>query len=226
MTIVDNDSARIWLTETLHVPRGTIEQLERFEILLREEMTRQNLIAASTFDTLWARHYVDSAQLLLFTRAEAEAGSEAVSEAGSEAVSEVGPWLDLGAGAGFPGIVIAALDSDRPVHLVESRALRCDFLSRVATDLGLSNVTIHHNKLERVAAFNCAIISARAFAPLPKLLDLADRFATKRTIWVLPKGKNAVNELASLSKSWQRLFHVEQSLTDGESHILVGHGKA
>lgn len=210
MTIVDNDSARIWLTETLHVPRGTIEQLERFEILLREEMTRQNLIAASTFDTLWARHYVDSAQLLLLTRAEAE----------------VGPWLDLGAGAGFPGIIIAALDAERPVHLVESRALRCDFLSRVATDLGLSNVTIHHNKLERVVAFNCAIISARAFAPLSKLLDLADRFATKRTIWVLPKGKNAVNELASLSKSWQRLFHVEQSLTDGESHILVGHGKA
>lgn len=218
MTIVDNDSARIWLTETLHVPRGTIEQLERFELLLREEMTRQNLIAASTFDTLWARHYVDSAQLLLFTRAEAEAGSEAG--------SEVGPWLDLGAGAGFPGIIIAALDAERPVHLVESRALRCDFLGRVATDLGLSNVTVHHNKLERVAAFNCAIISARAFAPLPKLLDLADRFATKRTIWVLPKGKNAVNELASLSKSWQRLFHVEQSLTDGESHILVGHGKA
>ena len=210
MSISNNDDARVWLSEAFDVPRGTIAQLERFEMLLRDEMTRQNLIAASTLDTLWARHYVDSAQLLLFTK---DAG-------GNE------PWLDLGAGAGFPGIVIAALAPGRPVHLVESRALRCDFLRRVAADLDLSNIIVHHDKLERVAAFDSAIISARAFAPLPKLLDLAGRFATKRTIWVLPKGKNAVNELASLPKSWQRLFHVEQSLTDADSHILVGHGKA
>lgn len=210
MTISTNADARVWLMEALNVPRGTIERLEQFEVLLRDEMTRQNLIAASTLDTLWARHYVDSAQLLLHTQ-EADAA---------------GPWLDLGAGAGFPGLVIATLEPERPVHLVESRALRCDFLSRVAQELGLTNVTVHHDKLERIAAFNCVVISARAFAPLPKLLDLAARFATKRTIWVLPKGKNAVNELASLPKSWQRLFHVEQSLTDGESHILVGHGKA
>ncbi len=209
MSISNNDDARAWLSEALDVPRGTIDQLERFEMLLRDEMTRQNLIAASTLDTLWARHYVDSAQLLLFTKD-----------------AESGPWLDLGAGAGFPGIVIAALERDRPVHLVESRALRCDFLRRVAADLGLANIIVHHDKLERVATFESAVISARAFAPLPKLLDLAGRFATKRTIWVLPKGKNAVNELASLPKSWQRLFHVEQSLTDADSHILAGHGKA
>ena len=186
---------------------ANIADLTTFLAMLTEANEVMNLVGPDTLPDFWNRHAWDSAQLL-------------------DRAPEAKTWADLGAGAGFPGIVIAALAPDRPVHLVESRALRCDFLSRVATDLGLANVIVHHDKLERVAAFDSAIISARAFAPLPKLLDLAGRFATKRTIWVLPKGKNAVNELASLPKSWQRLFHVEQSLTDADSHILVGHGKA
>lgn len=207
--ITDNASARLWLDETLHVPRETIERLETFETLLRDEMEWQNLIAASTLDSLWVRHYVDSAQLLQHVEADPEEA-----------------WIDLGAGAGFPGIIIAILTPSRPVHLVESRALRCDFLQRSADALALDNVTVHHDKLERITAFPAGIISARAFAPLPKLIDLAERFATKCTNWVLPKGKNAVNELASLPKAWQRLFHVEQSITDPDSKILVGRGKA
>lgn len=206
-SITTNADARLWLQQVLNVPRETLERLEQFEALLLVEMDQQNLIAASTVDTMWARHFVDSAQLLLHTKD-----------------AEAGPWIDLGAGAGFPGIVIAALDRARPIHLVESRALRCDFLTRAAGQLGLTNVTVHHSKLESVESFAASIISARAFAPLDKLLRLAQRFSTKKTRWLLPKGKNAVNELASAPKPWQRLFHVEHSVTDPESRLLIGTG--
>ena len=205
--ITTNEQACQWFTDTLHVPRGTWDKLERFEALLLMEMDQQNLIAASTVDSLWARHFVDSAQLMLYLDG-----------------AEQGPWIDLGAGAGLPGIVIAILDPERPVHLVESRALRCAFLEKVATDLELNNVTVHHSRLELVESFPASIISARAFAPLDKLLRIAQPFATEKTRWLLPKGKNAVNELELTSKAWQRLFHVEHSLTDAESRILVGTG--
>ena len=207
MMIATNAEALAWLTATLNVPRETLDKLERFEAMLLVEMDQQNLIAASTVENLWARHFVDSAQLLLAAREAAP-----------------GPWLDLGAGAGFPGIVIAILDPARPLHLVESRALRCDFLRRLAGELGLDNVTVRYSRLETLPSFAASVISARAFAPLDKLLQLATRFSTEKTLWLLPKGKNAVNELASAPKAWQRLFHVEQSVTDADSHILVGTG--
>lgn len=208
MTLIStNEQARAWFTDVLNVSRGTIEKLEQFEALLLVEMDQQNLIAASTVDHMWARHFVDSAQLMLHLEG-----------------AEKGPWIDLGSGAGLPGMVIAILDPERPVHLVESRALRCDFLERAARDIGLDNVTVHHSRLELVPSLAASIISARAFAPLDKLLRVAHRFSTEKTRWLLPKGKNAVNELESASKAWQGLFHVEHSLTDAESRILVGTG--
>ena len=206
--ITSNDQARIWFTDTLNVPRETLEKLDQFEALLLVEMDQQNLIAASTVENLWARHFVDSAQLMLHL-----GGAEA------------GPWIDLGAGAGLPGIVIAAIDPARPVHLVESRALRCAFLAKVAREIGLDNVTVHHSRLENVPSFDASVISARAFAPLDKLVRLANRFSTEKTRWLLPKGKNAVNELESTPKAWQRLFHVEHSITDADSRLLIGTGR-
>ena len=205
--ITSNDEARDWFANALHVPRETMDKLEQFEALLLVEMDQQNLIAASTVDALWARHFVDSAQLMLHLDG-----------------ADKGPWIDLGSGAGLPGIVVAILDPERPVHLVESRALRCDFLERVARDIGLDNVTVHHSRLELVPTLDASVISARAFAPLDKLLRVAHRFSTEKTRWLLPKGKNAVNELESTSKAWQRLFHVEHSVTDTDSRLLVGTG--
>ncbi len=208
MTIITtNKGAREWLRQASNVPRGTFDKLERFEAMLLRETERQNLISASTVDNLWARHFVDSAQLLVHAK---RAGD--------------GPWLDIGSGAGFPGLVIAILDPQRQIHLVESRALRCEFLARVGTDIGLDNVIIHHSRLETVSAFGASVISARAFAPLQKLLKVSQRFSTEKTLWLLPKGKNAVIELESVPKAWQRLFHVEHSVTDPDSHLLVGLG--
>ena len=109
--------------------------------------------------------------------------------------------------------------------LVESRKRRCEFLRAVADALGLGHVVVAEAPLERVETRPAATISARAFAPLDRLFDLSARFSTESTHWLLPKGRNAVKELALLPEAWQRMFHVEQSRTDADSQILVGQGR-
>jgi len=201
------DVARAWIGDAFAPTPGQWTQLERFVDLLIAENAQQNLIASSTIPTMWVRHIADSAQLLSFDARDGD-----------------GLWIDLGSGAGLPGLAVAIL-SARPMLLVESRKRRCDFLRSVAADLGLVHVEVVEAPLERIETRAAATISARAFAPLDKLLDLSARFSTESTQWLLPKGRNAVKELALLSQPWQRMFHVEQSRTDPESQILVGRGK-
>jgi 16S rRNA (guanine527-N7)-methyltransferase len=138
------------------------------------------------------------------------------------APSEPGQWIDLGSGAGFPGIVVALL-SDWHVVLVESRAKRIEYLNRAVVFLGLEGRTrVAGMPVERVEGQKYDVISARAFAPLPKLLDLSARFSTDKTKWLLPKGRNAVNELEEARKAWDLDLSVEPSVTDPEAGILVG----
>lgn len=198
--------ARAWIDAAFAPTAEQRARLDRFAALLVAENERQNLIAASTIPHLWVRHIADSAQLLALDH------------------GRDGLWLDLGSGPGLPGLVIAIL-SPRPVLLVESRKRRCDFLRAVAGDLGLDHVEVAESPLERVETRPAATISARAFAPLDRLLDLSARFSTESTRWLLPKGRNAVKELALLPQAWQNLFHVEHSRTDADSRILVGEGK-
>ena len=201
------DAARAWVGDAFAPSAGQWARLDRFVDLLVAESTQQNLIASSTIPTMWVRHIADSAQLLSL-----------------DSRDDDGLWIDLGSGAGLPGLVVAIL-SPRPILLVESRKRRCDFLRSVAEDIGLSHVEVVEAPLERIDTRSAATISARAFAPLDKLLDLSARFSTESTRWLLPKGRNAVKELALLPEPWQRMFHVEQSRTDAESQILVGTGK-
>jgi 16S rRNA (guanine527-N7)-methyltransferase len=149
---------------------------------------------------LWLRHIVDSAQLLRF----ASAGTS---------------WVDLGTGAGFPGLIVAALH-DGPVTLVEERRLRVDFLRRAAGLMDL-RIEILHARAERVPPRPYDVISARAFAPLEKLLMLGTAFSTQKSLWLLPKGRNAETELAALDPSWQGSFRLEPSVTDAEAQIIV-----
>jgi len=159
------------------------------------------LVSASTMDNMWARHFVDSAQLL--------------------DLAGPGDWLDLGSGAGFPGLVTAAL-SARPVTLVESRAKRILFLQQASALLGLTNrVEIFGGRAEMLPDRTFGVISARAFAPLPRLLAIAHRFSTPDTIWVLPKGRSAERELAEVTDSWQGDFWTVPSVTDSEAAIIV-----
>lgn len=203
----DESAARDWLARTFTPTAAQWARLERFAAMLVAENERQNLIAASTIPTLWVRHIADSAQLLALDTRDGD-----------------GLWIDLGSGPGLPGLVVAIL-SERPMLLVESRLRRCDFLRAVVTGLGLDHVEVAEAPIERVATRAAATISARAFAPLDRLIDLSARFSTESTRWLLPKGRNAVKELALLPQPWQNLFHVEQSRTDADSQILVGTGK-
>jgi 16S rRNA (guanine527-N7)-methyltransferase len=131
------------------------------------------------------------------------------------------PWLDLGTGAGFPGLVIAALRPECAVLMVESRARRIDWLERARLALGLDRAQVLAARLEQVPSREVCVISARAFAPLPRLLDLSARFSTNATLWLLPKGRSAQQELHQL-EGWRHMFHVEQSLTDPEAGVIVG----
>jgi len=184
-----------------------LARLDRLASLLRAENCEQNLIAKVTEDILWLRHFADSAQLLVHVP------------------RETGVWLDLGTGAGFPGLVIAALRPETPVILVESRRRRADWLMRVIADLGLSHARIEAQRLEKVETIQANVISARAFAPLDKLVRLSGRFSTRDTTWLLPKGRSARQEVAALPAKVSALFHVEQSLTDDEAGIIVGKGR-
>lgn len=182
------------------VSRETIERLEAYVALVTEESRRQNLVSASTLGEIWDRHIRDSAQLIRF---EPYAGAS---------------WVDIGSGAGLPGIVIACL-VDGPVTLVEPRRLRADFLHRVSESLGL-RAHIVNARVERVeGAFDA--ITARAVAPLSGLLEISHHLSTGKSRWVLPKGRNAQSELAEAERAWQGMFHVEQSLTDADSKIIV-----
>lgn len=199
------EEAKAWLTDVLDVSRETLDKLDALRALVIEASKTQNLISAASIDTFWVRHIVDSAQLLLHSPSSADS------------------WLDLGTGAGFPGLVIAML-VDTPIHLVEERRKRHEFLSDATVALGLENVTVHGCRVEALHLGTVGVISARAFAPLPKLLTLGERFSRNGTVWLLPKGKSAKEELASIGNAWQGVFHVEQSITDPDSAIIVARG--
>lgn len=200
------EEAQDWLRANFDVSRETWDRLETFIAYLKREASSQNLIAASTLDSIWSRHIIDSAQLLKLLPADAPAD---------------GKWIDLGSGAGFPGIVVAIL-SKHPVTLVESRGRRIDYLQRAIELLDLDNLTLAGMPLERLETAPYLVISARAFAPLPRLLELAARFSTDKTNWLLPKGRNAVKEWEEVQPVWTGDFRIEPSVTDADSGILVG----
>ena len=187
--------------------RAGVERLETFAALLLEENRKQNLISRKSEESLWVRHMADSAQLLQHVPRETS-----------------GEWLDLGTGAGFPGLVIAALRPETRVILVESRNRRAEYLRGVCEALSLDNCSVEGARLELVQPFEAQVISARAFAPLPKLLSLSAPFSTRATTYLLPKGRSAAQECAELPKKRRAMFHVEQSITDAEAGIIVGRG--
>jgi 16S rRNA (guanine527-N7)-methyltransferase len=201
--IADEEQARAWLRSLPECDAPAMERLELLVTLLEEENARQNLVSAASLDTVWQRHIADSAQLL------------------PHVPRETSSWLDLGTGAGFPGLVIACLRPDCDVRLVESRKRRIEWLQRAISELGLDRVTVDGRRLEDVPSRDVAAISARAFAPLDRLLALSARFSTSDTIWLLPKGRSARQELDML-RGWTHMFHVEQSLTDEQAGVIVG----
>ena len=187
-----------WGTPALH-------RLEIFVDAVVQENTRQNLIAANTIPAIWSRHIVDSAQLLALADAD---GTH---------------WVDVGTGAGFPGMVVAVLRQG-DVTLIEPRARRVAFLRAVAARLGLAHVHVVQAKAEGVAVPPATIVSARAVATIDAVFDMSRSFTDSSTTFILPRGRSGASEVETLPHRWHGMFHVEQSLTDPDAAILVATG--
>jgi len=203
---VTEDEARDWIAAQF----GSVglARMEQFVGLVVAESEHQNLVARSTLPEIWSRHVVDSAQLVPLA-----SGAD-------------GTWLDIGSGAGFPGLVIAAL-TDRAVILAEPRKRRVAFLEEAAEALGVADrVTVFAGKVEALEATPAAVVSARAVAPLGDLFAGAAQCASAETLWLLPKGQSARDEVAIAKRAWHGTFHVEHSLTNKESLIVVARGVA
>lgn len=156
-------------------PAATAALLQGFVDRLLAAQSGMNLIGPSTIPELWTRHVADSAQLARH----APPGAT---------------WLDIGSGAGLPGLVLAILGAD--VHLVEATGKKARFLSETAEALGL-RATVHHARIEALPAFPVDIITARAVKPLAQLFAWGLPFATAVTRWVLPKGATVAGEVAA-----------------------------
>jgi len=184
------------------VSRETFDRLEAYVALLTTAAREQNLISASTLESVWDRHILDSAQLVPF---EPHASAS---------------WLDIGSGAGLPGLVIACL-TEGPITLIEPRRLRAEFLTGAIATLDLGNrCSVRPVKAER-ATGKFDVITGRAVASLGRFLEFSHHLSTKKSVWVLPKGRGAQSELAEVRRKWHCDARVEQSRTDPASEILV-----
>jgi 16S rRNA (guanine527-N7)-methyltransferase len=167
-----------------NVPRETFLRLGCYLALLTRWQQRLNLVGRSTLEDPWRRHILDCAQIVSLTTS---------------------PIVDLGSGAGLPGLVIAILRPEYEIHLIESNARKCAFLREAARETGATPI-IHHSRIEAVGDIPCETVTARALAPLPRLLELAHRFVPKQYLFI--KGQEAEQELTESAKRWK--FRVER----------------
>lgn len=180
--------------------------LDAFLVLVAEWNEKMNLIGPATLPVFWSRHAWDSAQLLFHA-------------------PDARTWADLGAGAGFPGIVLAILLKDTPdaqVHLVESMTKRCRFLAEVVTALKLP-ATIHNARAEDLD-LTVDIVTARACAPAIRLLGYAKPYLRREALGLFLKGQEVEAELTEAAKQWKFQSSLRRSLSSPASHVLVIEG--
>ena len=191
------------------VSRETLDRLKTYESLLQRWQKTINLVAPSTLDQIWGRHFADSAQILAL------------------APSEPKNWIDLGSGAGFPGLVVATLLAPTPkprVILVESDSRKAAFLREAAREMAVP-VDILPLRIEaaatRASLKRLSVVSARALAPLPRLLALAAPFCGPETVCLFLKGREAARELQTAETEWTFESELVPSLTDLEGRVVV-----
>ncbi|HEX3862174.1 MAG TPA: 16S rRNA (guanine(527)-N(7))-methyltransferase RsmG [Stellaceae bacterium] len=183
-----------------NVSRETLARLQAYADLLVQWSPRINLVSAATLGDLWRRHFLDSAQLFPLI----PEGTDSL--------------VDLGSGAGFPGLVLAILGVCG-VELVESDARKCAFL-REAARVSATAVTIRNARIEQVAPHPVSVITARGCAPLERLFIWAQRFAGPETVYLFPKGEQAAQELAAAQTAWTMDVTSHDSCTDPRGVIL------
>lgn len=187
------------------VSRETIKQLEDYVDLIIKWNPIINLVSKSDLEDIWIRHIEDSAQIVCLT--------------------DVGPsWIDVGSGGGFPGVVAAiilkTISPSTKVVLIESDSRKAVFLQQVAIKLGL-NCDIQNKRVETVFAKEVSIVSARALAPLPKLLELVKHLTDRDTVCLFMKGKTFSQEVKLARDTWSFDCDVVQSNTNADGAILV-----
>jgi 16S rRNA (guanine527-N7)-methyltransferase len=184
----------------LDVSRETSARLEAYVALLRSWNQRINLVSPATLDDVWRRHILDSAQLY------------GLLPAGARTL------VDLGSGAGLPGLILAILGVAE-MHLIEADNRKCAFLREAARVTGAA-IVLHAQRIETVAEFAADVVTARAYAPLPRLLDHARRFIAPHSILLLLKGKAVGEELTEARKAWKMRETLIQSVSDPSGAIL------
>jgi 16S rRNA (guanine527-N7)-methyltransferase len=196
--------------DLIPVSRETERRLAIFVDLLARWRKITNLISAGSFEEVWRRHIADSAQLLALAPAAKR-------------------WVDLGSGAGFPGMVLAIQLADEPgalVHLIESDQRKCAFLREVARATGAA-AQIHAARIESIAPETLMpvdAVTARAFAPLPALLDFAKVWLARGAVGVFPRGKSTEAQLSDYSDATDFRFETIASKIDPRAAILIVRG--
>jgi 16S rRNA (guanine527-N7)-methyltransferase len=184
----------------IDVSRETLERLTLYLELLRRWQRAINLVGPATLADPWRRHVLDSAQLLGHLPVRAS------------------PLVDLGSGAGFPGMVLALMGVPE-VALIEADGRKAQFLREVARATG-AVVTVHAERIERLTAWPAAVVTARALAPLPRLLPLAERFLAPDGICLFLKGPTLARELIDAGKSWHMVPEMFPSLSASSGIVL------
>lgn len=191
------------------VSRETLARLALYESLLRQWQPAVNLVSPATLDQVWHRHFADSAQILTL------------------APSQTKAWIDLGSGAGFPGLVLAIMLTERPgarVTLIESDSRKAAFLREVARQTHAPATILCERVEKRATQFTVDkidVVTARALAPLPRLLELAHGFFQPGTVGVFLKGRGAEQEIAKARGRWVFEHQLVTSITDDEGQIVV-----
>ena len=191
--------------EEFDVSRETMERLQAYAALLVKWNPTINLVAKSTIADAWHRHFADSAQLWAL------------------APQDVTKWMDIGSGAGFPGLVIGAIAAEKApsmrVTLVESDRRKSVFLQSAAREMGIT-VDVITKRIELLEPQGADILSARALSSLTQLLEFAEKHRKPNGVCLFPKGARANSELTEASSCWHMAYETFPSVTDPDAVIL------
>jgi 16S rRNA (guanine527-N7)-methyltransferase len=196
-----------------YVSRETLDRFRIYEALLRKWNPAINLVAKSTLEDIWSRHFLDSAQIY------------------DLAPSKARSWADLGSGGGFPGLIVAILAAGEgralTVTLVESDQRKAAFLMAAARELGLQ-LAVRAERIESLPPLNADVLSARALAPLDQLIGHAERHLSPQGAALFPKGASHAAEMQQALEKWQLSYETVQSVTDADAVIyqIVGVSRA
>jgi len=185
-----------------NVSRETMDRLERYAALLRKWNKAINLVAPSTLQSLWARHFLDSAQILEL------------------APKDTKTWVDLGSGAGFPGMVIACMDANISMVCIESDKRKAVFLQTLARELEL-NVQVIPKRIEQADQCDADVVSARALAPVSKLLEYTERHLKEGGTAIFLKGAGHLDEIEQARAKWSFDITIEPSNTEKGGAVLI-----